>query len=265
MNINDFLFRPNQDVKQFLSILLIISIVAAAVLAVWLIVYLRRSISARNMAWKRFRVLAQRYVLTRQEISFLKILIVQLNISQPSRILTSTERFEKLVKLKAEKGKRYEKKMIRSLREKLFGRTLQPFETVRSTHSIPVGTRLFVKYTDHPDEALWAHLVDVDHNGLIAVIPSPHRIHIPMRVDTSLEITAFIPQREPVVFKTWVKSVIPGRRKMFVLGHSNFVVDRKGLGREARLVGPQSHRDDNNASQQKDPNESNSIQTALHV
>lgn len=236
------LFRPNQDIHQLLAILSGLSIATIAVCVVWLIVYLKRNRTARTHAWNRFRILAKRYLLTRQEIAFLQSLIKASNITQPTQVLTTAEIFEKLVKIKDAKGKRYEKCCIRSLRDKLFARTLGPHETIRSTHSIPVGTRFLVQYTDYPDEALWAHLVDVDHHGMIVVVPSSHRIPVPLRLDTQLEITAFVPQRDPIEFRTWVKSVIPGQRKMFVLGHSNFVVDRKGLDREARLVGPQQYR-----------------------
>ncbi|GEM_PF-4575740 len=220
-----FFFRPNQDIKGLLPILAGLALVIVLVFCAGLVFYIVRRYRLKKMDRKRFHILAKRFALTRSEESFLLRLAKRMNMKPLTRIMNEPERFEKSVRRVEEKGRRQERRMVRSTREKLFGKTLEPGETLRSTHELAPGIRLFLDYVDFKQTALWGHLVDVDRDGLIVVIPSYHEIHVPLRPETRLEVTAYLPNRDPIIFRTWVKSVIPGPRKMVILGHSSFVVE----------------------------------------
>ncbi len=225
----NFFFRPNSDFGASAPALYILSVSVFVLVVIGFLFYLARLKRTKNMELKRFQILAKRYALSRKEELFVLRLAKRAQYRPLYSILTNPEKFEKSVRSFISKDHQFEKKILTSIREKLFGRALKPDELIRSTHNLMPGIRLFMKYLDYKDNALWGHLVDIEREGMIVVVPSYHEIHIPLRPNTRLEITAFIPNHTPVVFRTWVQSVIPGPRKMVILGHSSFVLERSSV------------------------------------
>ncbi|MEW6236626.1 MAG: hypothetical protein AB1656_14675 [Candidatus Omnitrophota bacterium] len=231
------LFHPTQSLEAVFPFLIGFTFAVIAVFLLWIII---DYILFRRSATKELRLfysLAHRFHLSNREANYLKLAASKNNIHPLSRILTEQDRFERAV---FSMYKKFRRLMIQNIREKLFGYRLKPAETIHSTKQLPPGSRLLLKYIQYPDALLWGHLIDVDKMGLIVVIPSYYEIHIPLRPNTLLEITAYIPEHDPVEFRSWVKSVIPGPRKMIVIGHSDFVLRAEETEGDL-LFGPQNH------------------------
>ena len=232
-------YRPTLNLQDMIPAFIGLLIVLIVLVCIWALYSLYRAQRAKSLSWKRFVVLAKRFSFTRQEFSILRKLAHSSQLSNPSRLLSSEDHFERVAHVLEKNGRRYEKRLVRGIRRKLFDRTLQPAGTKMTTDSIPGGTRLLIKYLKEPDTVFWGHLVDNDKQGLIVIVPSNREIRTPLRLNTHLEITAYIPDGEPLVFVTWIKSVIPGPRKMVILGHSDFAVYEQELKNGVRLAGPQ--------------------------
>lgn len=229
------LFTPNQDWEALPPILFGLSL-AVIVVLIWF-VFKNYALFQKSQKSKkeRFFEIANRYRLNKRETNFLYLLAKKHKIKPLTRLLFEQDRFERSV-YRISKGVR--KKLISTIREKLFGKGITPSEGIHSTTQLTPGTRLLLKYLEHQNMVVWGHLVDNDSIGLVIVIPNYHEIRIPLRPETLMEVTAYIPEHQPVLFRSWVKSVIPGPRKMIVLGHSNFVTQPKS---GEVVVGPQTH------------------------
>ena len=238
-DLQDLFFRPSHSIEDFLPTLQAIFVILASMIAFWGFSYFLRVRKNQNLSWKRFLVQARRYAMNRQEISILRKLAISANLANPSQILTRQDLFERIARVIDKNGRRYEKRLIHSIRNKLFGLNPLSADEMQSTDSLPPGTRLFIKYLNDPTTVFWGHLVDNDRQGLIVIIPSNREIRSPLRLNTHLEVTAYLPNQEPLLFVTWVKSVIPGPRKMVILGHSDFVVNTREINGNVHLIGPQ--------------------------
>ncbi len=220
-----FFFKPNQNLENVFEILIFLCLLVGCILLLYMVYSYYHKFLIKNKDVKKFRLLTDRYGLTHKEGSLLLRLSKEAHLEPIARILHEAEWFEKLARPVEETGRRYERWMVQSIREKLFGKILTENESIRSTRDLIPGIRLFIKYVDRKNVSLWGHLIDVERDGLIVVIPSYHEVRVPLRPDTRLEITAMIPHHHPLIFRTWVKSVIPGPRKMVILGHSDFVIE----------------------------------------
>ncbi len=220
-------FRPTQSIEHLLPAILVVLIMLLVALGLWAIYAVYQDFLARSNAWKRFSGLAKRYRISRSEVYILRTLAEKANLTNPSRILTDSDLFGRIVRPVEGVGSKRDKRLVLSLRKKLFNQNLTPDESIRTTHSLSEGIRLFIKSPTDSSKAVWGHLVDNEDRGLIVVIPCNRDFHFPMRIEPHLEITAYIPNHNPATFITWVKSVIPGPKKMIVLEHSNFVVEKK--------------------------------------
>lgn len=238
-DLQDFFYRPTHSFQEFIPTLRAISVILASMIAFWGFSYFLRVRKNQKLSWKRFLIQARRYAMNRQEISMLRKLAASANLANPSQLLTRQDQFERIARVIDKNGRRYEKRLIRSIREKLFGLNPLSADEMQSTDSLPPGTRLFIKYLNDPETVFWGHLVDNDRQGLIVIIPSNREIRSPLRLNTHLEITAYLPDQQPLLFVTWVKSVIPGPRKMVILGHSDFVVKVREINGNVQLIGPQ--------------------------
>lgn len=245
LDLRGLFFRPTQSFEHLLPSFYMILMVLFFAVGLWMIITGFRWRQARKLAWKRFQVLARRFALSRMEIALLRKMALSSRIDVPSRLMTNENFFETIARNIETKGRRNERRLINSLRKKLFGRIIQIVSSMHTTHALPVGTRLFIRYVHDPENVVWGHLVDNDTQGLIVIIPPNRETASPLRVNTHLEIIAYVAEQEPLVFMTWVKSIIPGPRKMVIFGHSDFIVEKKGLNhRDAHLVGPQFQPDE---------------------
>lgn len=239
-DLQGYYFRPMQNVEDLLPHLYTILLVLGILVILWLAINGILRWQARNLAWKRFQAIARRFSLTRQEIFLLQKLAGSSKLSAPAHLLTNEEQFETIVKTVETNGRRIERRLIASARRKIFGGKRQSASSMHSTEDLPTGTKLLIQRVNDPEAVVWGHLVDNDKQGLIVIVPSHQEIRTPLHVESQLEATAFLSEQEPLIFMTWVQSIIPGPRKMLVLGHSEFLVDKKGLSQgEARLIGPQ--------------------------
>jgi hypothetical protein len=227
-------FRPTQSIENLLPTIMVVLILMLVALGLWAMYAMYQDFLTKSNAWKRFSNLTKRYGVSRSEFYILRTLAEKANLANPSRILTDSDLFGRIVRQVERVGCKKDKRMVLSLREKLFNQTLTPDESIRTTHSLNGGIRLFIKSPTDSSKAIWGHLVDNEDRGLIVAIPCNRDFHFPMRIEPHLEITAYVPDHNPATFITWVKSVIPGPKKIIVLEHSNFVVEKK--------TAPQNHK-----------------------
>lgn len=243
-----YFFRPSTNLAEMLPILAVVGLAVLASLLLVSFYYAYKKIELRSVDLHKFKILSRRYDLNRREQLFLMSLANYIRIPQKSKLLTNPETFEKTLHAIEHKGffgKRFLKRnerLISYIRVKLFGREIQPDEKIRSTLQLRAGLRLFLRYLDFADTAAWAHLVDVDQEGLIVVVPEGRELKVPLRKETSLEITVYMPNHDPVTFNTVVKAVIPGPRRMVILEHSNHVITKNpqspSIQKELTTFGP---------------------------
>ncbi len=232
------LFEPTQDWSLILPVLLVLLVILATLLLIWWAFEYIRQKQAQQKESEEFMALAKSRGLERRQIQLLKTLVKKFRIHPMSRILTEQDRFERAI---LSSVKDFQSMMIQDMREKLFGNTIQPTEPIHTTRQLIPGTRLFLQYSDKKNTAIWGHLVDIDPVGLVVVIPSYREVKIPLRPKTRLNVWAFSQGHFPIQFSTEVLSVIPGPRKMVVLEHSNFAMQKDSSKVPYSYPFPQKH------------------------
>lgn len=224
-----FFFEPQQSWSAAAPLLLSLALVIAGLIGLAYVIQWSRGIGGRAQDLERFNALASHFGLNRKETMILLNMARQAGVREKSRVLTNAESFEKMVSATEAQGflgKRFIRKnqhLLSYARLKLFGRDIGPADKVENTQGLRAGLRLLIRYTDYAGAEVWGHLVDVDNEGLVVVIPNDRGISIPLRKETLLEVTAYIPRHDPVTFQTVVKSVVPGPRRMVVLDHAKRV------------------------------------------
>lgn len=236
MYAEEFFFSPNTDWARFIPILAIVGMLVLISLVVSFAWYYRQWEIRNAKDMHRFRSHAVDYGLEKMDVILLLRWARWATVHHYARLLTNVEAFEQLIK-KIERRSIYTQKRIRfsqkdasRIRMQLFGKDILPDQKIETSYELRPGLRLFLRYVDYADTALWGHLIDIEDEGLIVVIPNPKDVKIPLRPDTTLEITVFIPNHEPVMFNTAVKKVIPGPRKMVVLEHSTYMLPKRQAG-----------------------------------
>lgn len=232
MFAEEFFFNPNTDLTPFIPILIIIVTLIAISLVVAFAWYYQQMLIRNAKDMHRFRSYAVDYGLEKNDIMLLLRWARWANVPHYARLLTNVEAFEKLIKMierkntATKKHLRYSQKASSRIRMQLFGKDIMPDQKINSSYELRPGLRLFLRYVDYANNAVWGHLVDIEDEGLIVVIPNKKEVKIPLRPDTSLEVTAYIPNHDPVTFNTAVLKNIPGPRKMVVLEHSTFMLSK---------------------------------------
>ncbi|MBD3265706.1 hypothetical protein GF373_03480 [bacterium] len=229
-----FFFSPTQNLENLIPVFVGMALLILIAVIFWSLTKRNRTVHHLNLAWNRFFSMANHYELTRKEIFFLKMLLKATNNKEPQRVLTEADQFERLVSTRERKGRTSDLRYIESLRKKLFARTLRHGDKISTTRQIPAGSRLCVNIPGKKSVSINGDLVDVDSRGLLAVFPERKRHCLPLKTNMQLDAIVYIPKHEPVRFSTWVETIIPGPKKMALLGHSNFVVTNS----HERFVGP---------------------------
>ncbi len=219
-----FFYRTNQNFEEMLPYLLILGVLVIASIGTWAVYSVYSQWQAENLSWKRFHVLARRYTLNKREEAYLKQILKEKKHKTPNRILLEEDRFEGIFGPIETYGRKYDKRYIQKIRDKLFQHSLSDGEAVRSTHQLHPGTR-FELCPENETYTLDCYLADVDDSGLIVIIPAAHRLSSSIRPNMYVEVIAKIKGRRPVQFNTKVKSIIPGPRNMILLSHTTYVVD----------------------------------------
>lgn len=236
MYAEQFFFSPNIDFERFVPVLVIIGILIIISLVVAFAYYYQQWEIRNAKDMHRFRSHAADYGLEKMDIILLLRWARWAKVRHFARLLTNVEAFEQVIRKIESKNAsihrkiRFSEKDASRIRMQLFGKDISPDQKIETSYELRPGLRLFLRYVDYADTALWGHLIDIEDEGLIVVIPNAKEVKIPLRPDTSLEITAFIPNHDPVTFNTAVKQVIPGPRKMVMLEHSTFMLPKRHVG-----------------------------------
>jgi len=240
---NQFLFRPTQSLEDFLPVLITVGILVLFFMMVWVLSNTVRANKIKQQNWKKFFSLANRYGLNSKEVFVMRNLLAEANSSIPSRYLMEADRFEKLV-TRTQKSALADDRCIESIRGKLFGDFVQPKDMVATTREIPAGVQLHIVNMKCQSQIITGRIIDVDSRGLVVVFPPRSFNASLLRPDTQLEVTAYLRNHAPVQFMTWIESIIPGPKKMAVLGHADFVVEKGARQGGERLVSPHVWRQD---------------------
>ena len=224
------LIQTTQELHQFMPVILSFGAAILGVLITAGIYYHSKKRKALVLELRRFRGLARHFILTRKEEFFLLQLLRGNGIRTFAHIFFDANLFERLVLSLEKKGRTGDLRLIVSVREKLFHRSMRPMQkdsrpiqSVESTQDLVPGIRLLLKYLDCEEQLLWGHLIEVNPNGLVVLIPSYQEIVVPLQPNTRLEVTAFLPDHDPVIFQSAVAYLLPGLRKLAVLKHAKYV------------------------------------------
>lgn len=228
----EFFFNPNMDFTAFIPIFIIMAALIAIVFIIAFAWYYRQIEMRQAKDMHRFRSHAVDYGLEKNDILLLLRWARWSKTHHYARLLTNAEAYEKLIRTVEKKNNatkqylRYTQQAASRIRLQLFGKDIMPDQKVESSYDLRPGLRLFLRYVDYADTAVWGHLIDVEDEGLIVVVPNKKEVKIPLRPDTSLEVTVYIPNHDPVTFNTAVLKNIPGPRIMIVLEHSTFMLPK---------------------------------------
>lgn len=232
------LFRTNQDLGVFLPFLTILATVIVCVSIVYaLVAYLRKK-KAKEDAWRQFHALADELGLTFYEKRFLQVLLKNEHHLKPSSVLLEADRFERLVRPIIAQDNKIEATWVQSIRKKLFQKRNKSGE-IHTTRDFTPGHRLFIQAIRSPDKRWWGHLMDVEKDGLIIDVSTANKKDYRLHRDMQVEVVIYLPDSEPKFFSTWVKQAVPGPGHVYILGHSDFLVEKKYRSHDIRPIGPQ--------------------------
>lgn len=237
-------FENNLNWKELIPLLIWSAIVMAGViLCEWARRYYANKIKISRL-WQNYSTLVKEKNLTRTEAAFLRRLIQKNHIDNPSRIFLEQEHFEKFVSHLHIPHPQLDNEVIQKIREKLFGITGKNNERIDSTEHLIVGSKLLLEHHEHPGDMFWGDLVDVDPEGLVVVI-HPNQLHYhALRIETELNVLAYVHSGNSVLFRTWIKAIVPGPRRMIVLSHSSLVYENKRPNSDERAMAPAARSSD---------------------
>ncbi len=230
-----FFFSPSTDFSRLIPLFVFLGIAIIIILIVAFAIYYSRWEQKQKKDFHTFRSHAADYGLDKEYIKLLMRWAKWAKVRQLSRLLTNQEAFEKLIKKVERRGSSkhlemgFKDEAVHRIRMQLFGKDITPGQKINTTLDLRPGLRLFMRYLDVQDTAVWAHLVDIEDDGLIVAVPKRKQIKVPLRPETCLEITAYIPKQEPVTFNTKVRRAIPGPRRMVLVDHSSFMIPKRNI------------------------------------
>ncbi len=218
-----FFFTPNQDFQSFAPVLALLTIAIGVISVLSWLLYAVRAAEKKKQEKNRFHQLALQYKLSAREETFLRRMAKAQNIRPPYRILAEQDKFERAVKRLRGWGRGDRQHFLEVIRQKVYAHTLRGLVEINSTYDLIPGSRMLLQHTGDANEMAWAHLVDSEDEGLIVVVAKNEGARTPLRPKTLLEVTAYIPNHDPIRFHSQVLKVVPGPSRMLVLEHSKYI------------------------------------------
>jgi hypothetical protein len=241
--LQQFMFQPSQDFQAFLPSLILIALLLLVATLISIFIYQYRNYEAELKLWKRFHTVSHEHGLNYQEERYLHQLIKKAHASKPISFLIEEEKYETLVKPYERRKRRIDRNLIQSIRNKLFYKSFQRDSTIKNTHEFPTGIRLFMQCARNSEMRWWGKLIDIESGGMLVELTDTDtpkdKQKTSLHTDTHLEVVAHLPHKEPIIFMSWIKKVIPGEKTFYLMGHSNFLVSKSELKNNTRLVSPQ--------------------------
>ncbi|MBI1389261.1 MAG: hypothetical protein GC154_12515 [bacterium] len=219
-------FAPVQDWGVYAPLLIGLALILLAVTMFSGLIYWLRYQKRHQEEIRMFFELAERYNLTQREANFLRRLSRTLHMKPRYRILTEQDRFERAVRRLKSWRSHDKQHFLESIRQKLFGMTLHGMGEIRSTHDLIPGSRLLIQHSTEPQNFAWGHLVDKDDEGLLVVAGKNEHVSLPLRPDTPVTFTVYVPRHDPVRFASRILKPIPGPSRMIVLEHAPVLQNR---------------------------------------
>lgn len=216
-------FAPDQNWQAYLPYLAILAVlVIATVVMATFFVMIRQ-----HERWVKekhtFYSLAEKFKLSRRESTFMRRIAKVSGVRPIHRVFNEQDRFERTVKRLRGWHRRDRQQFLESIRQKVYGHTFRDLAHVRNTYDLIPGARLLLQETGKPGALAWAHLIDVDDSGLIVVIARNEPCTLALRPETRIEASVYLPNRDPIRFRSQVDKIVPGPSRMAILKHAGYV------------------------------------------